>query len=231
MTASGLRSGEVAAAAGVNLQTLRYYERRGLIDEPDRSLGGHRLYRSEAVTVLRVIKAAQRLGFTLEEVADLLDAGRHHHRRVDAGLTARAERSSPRSRPRSLTWRSSPARYGQLLRPAVTTSSNVPAVPAARFRSPPSSREPHSDHRLRPHPPAAAYRFGRPGRDRLRSVLRVAAVVGCRCPVRGRLGHHRSLAARSCGPADRFSGRAVVDLIRRHQQGCAGGAGCTCAAA
>lgn len=91
MTATGLRSGEVAAAAGVNLQTLRYYERRGLIEKPDRSLGGHRLYRSEAVTVLRVIKAAQRLGFTLEEVADLLDAGQHHHRRVDAGLTAQAE--------------------------------------------------------------------------------------------------------------------------------------------
>jgi MerR family transcriptional regulator, mercuric resistance operon regulatory protein len=91
MTATGLRSGEVAAAAGVNLQTLRYYERRGLIEKPDRSLGGHRLYRSEAVTMLRVIKAAQRLGFTLEEVGDLLDAGRHHHRRVDAGLTARAK--------------------------------------------------------------------------------------------------------------------------------------------
>ena len=37
------------------------------------------------------VKAAQRLGFTLEEVGDLLEAGRHHHRRVDAGLTARAE--------------------------------------------------------------------------------------------------------------------------------------------
>ena len=44
MTATGLRSGEVAAAAGVNLQTLRYYERRGLLEKPDRSLGGHRLY-------------------------------------------------------------------------------------------------------------------------------------------------------------------------------------------
>lgn len=80
MTA-GLRSGEVATAAGVNPQTLRYYERRGLLDEPDRSLGGHRLYPAETVTVLRVIKAAQGLGFTLDEVADLLEHGRHHHRR------------------------------------------------------------------------------------------------------------------------------------------------------
>ncbi len=87
----GLRSGELAAAAGVNVQTLRYYERRGLLDEPDRTLGGHRVYPPEAVTVLRVIKAAQRLGFTLDDVADLLEAGRHHHGgRVKDGLQARA---------------------------------------------------------------------------------------------------------------------------------------------
>jgi MerR family transcriptional regulator, mercuric resistance operon regulatory protein len=90
---TGLRSGQVAAAAGVNLQTLRYYERRGLLAEPERSLGGHRLYPPDAVTVLRVIKAAQRLGFTLDEVADLLDAGRHRHgrrRRPEPGLRTRA---------------------------------------------------------------------------------------------------------------------------------------------
>ncbi|MFI6517871.1 MerR family transcriptional regulator [Spirillospora sp. NPDC050679] len=86
----GLRSGQVAAAAGVNLQTLRYYERRGLLAEPERSPGGHRLYPAEAVTLLRVIKTAQRLGFTLGEVADLLEAGAHRHRRPDAGLRERA---------------------------------------------------------------------------------------------------------------------------------------------
>jgi MerR family mercuric resistance operon transcriptional regulator len=86
---TGLRSGEVAEAAGVNPQTLRYYERRGLLSEPDRSLGGHRLYPAETVTVLRVIKAAQRLGFTLNEVAALLEAARSHHRPADAGLGAR----------------------------------------------------------------------------------------------------------------------------------------------
>ncbi|WP_020385182.1 MerR family transcriptional regulator [Kribbella catacumbae] len=92
MTATGLRSGQVADAAGVNLQTLRYYERRGLLSEPDRSPGGHRLYSPETVTVLRVIKAAQRLGFTLEEISDLLEAGRHRHgQNPDAGLQARAK--------------------------------------------------------------------------------------------------------------------------------------------
>jgi DNA-binding transcriptional MerR regulator len=85
---TGLRSGEVAAAAGVNVQTLRYYERRGLLAEPDRSLGGHRLYPEHAVTTLKTIKAAQRLGFTLEEVADLLEATVRG--RSDTGLHMRA---------------------------------------------------------------------------------------------------------------------------------------------
>jgi DNA-binding transcriptional MerR regulator len=98
-----LRSGQVAAAAEVNIETLRYYERRGLLAEPDRSPGGHRLYPAETITVLRVIKAAQRLGFNLEEIAELLDVGRHHHgrhrtgsrpgrrgRTEDAGLQQRA---------------------------------------------------------------------------------------------------------------------------------------------
>jgi MerR family transcriptional regulator, mercuric resistance operon regulatory protein len=88
---TGLRSGQVAKAAGVNLQTLRYYERRGLLAEPDRTLGGHRLYPAETVTVLRVIKAAQRLGFSLQEVADLIDVGTHRHRRRHDGLHAQAQ--------------------------------------------------------------------------------------------------------------------------------------------
>ncbi len=72
-----MRAGQLAAAAGVNLQTLRYYERRGLLAPPDRTLGGHRDYPERSVTVLRVIKTAQRLGFTLTEIADLLDSDTH----------------------------------------------------------------------------------------------------------------------------------------------------------
>lgn len=90
MSRSWLRTSEVAEAAGVNNQTLRYYHRRGLLAEPVRSSGGHRLYPREAVTVLRVIKAAQRLGFTLEEVAELIDTGAYRHGRRDHGLRARA---------------------------------------------------------------------------------------------------------------------------------------------
>lgn len=90
---AGMRRGQVATAAGVNIETLRYYERRGLLAEPDRSLGGHRVYRPEAVTTLRVIKAAQRLGFSLDEVAELLELGHHRHtQRVDAGLQQSARK-------------------------------------------------------------------------------------------------------------------------------------------
>ncbi len=86
-----LRSGELADAAGVNLQTLRYYERRGLLAQPQRSLGGHRMYPAESLTILRAIKTAQRLGFTLDEVSELLDLSSHRHDgRADAGLNARA---------------------------------------------------------------------------------------------------------------------------------------------
>jgi MerR family mercuric resistance operon transcriptional regulator len=56
----------------VGRQTLRYYERRGLLERPGRSPGGHRLYPAGAVTVLRVIKAAQQLGFSLQEIGELL---------------------------------------------------------------------------------------------------------------------------------------------------------------
>jgi DNA-binding transcriptional MerR regulator len=83
-----LRSGQVAKRAGVNVETLRYYERRGLIAVPARSLGGHRTYADDTVALVQVIKSAQRLGFTLDEVAELLDAGSRRHPTAD--LRARA---------------------------------------------------------------------------------------------------------------------------------------------
>ncbi|MGW6334363.1 MerR family transcriptional regulator [Nocardia rhamnosiphila] len=83
-----LRTSELATAAGVNTQTLRYYERRGLLARPARSPGGHRLYPEQAVLVLRMIKAAQRLGFTLDEIAGLLTTTRLSRRRA-GGLRAR----------------------------------------------------------------------------------------------------------------------------------------------
>ena len=81
-----LRAGQVASAADVNLETLRYYERVGILPEPDRSLGGQRQYGPEAVTTIRIVKALQRLGFTLSEVSDLLQSGRHRHHSTDPAL-------------------------------------------------------------------------------------------------------------------------------------------------
>jgi Hg(II)-responsive transcriptional regulator len=68
-----MRSAQVAAEAGVNLQTLRYYERRGLLPAPPRLESGYRAYHPDAVRTVRFVKTAQRLGFTLEEIDSLLD--------------------------------------------------------------------------------------------------------------------------------------------------------------
>ena len=67
-----LRSGEVAEKAGVNVETLRYYERRGILKAPERKPSGYRVYTVETVRVVRFIKRAQELGFTLDECEELL---------------------------------------------------------------------------------------------------------------------------------------------------------------
>ena len=76
-----MRIGEIARRAGVNVETLRYYERRGLLDEPPRGINGHRDYDEETVRFVKAVKEAQRLGFTLEEIAEharLTSVGRAH---------------------------------------------------------------------------------------------------------------------------------------------------------
>ncbi|WP_407543284.1 MerR family transcriptional regulator (plasmid) [Deinococcus radiomollis] len=70
---STIRIGELAEQAGVNIETIRYYERRGLIDRPARSTGGHRAFDLDAVQLIRAIKAAQSLGFTLAEIEELTE--------------------------------------------------------------------------------------------------------------------------------------------------------------
>jgi DNA-binding transcriptional MerR regulator len=71
-----VRVGEAAERAGVNVETLRYYERRGLLPAPDRTPSGHRRYDEETVRFLHAIKEAQAVGFTLAEIADFLRAAR-----------------------------------------------------------------------------------------------------------------------------------------------------------
>lgn len=72
-----MRSSELAERARVHPGTLRYYERRGLLQPPPRTPGGYRDYPSTTVELLRFIKRTQELGFTLDEVEELLhlDAG------------------------------------------------------------------------------------------------------------------------------------------------------------
>ena len=67
-----MRIGEVAAVAAVNIQTLRYYERVGLLPKPERGPSGYRSYEPQAIKRVRFIKRAQELGFTLAEIGDLL---------------------------------------------------------------------------------------------------------------------------------------------------------------
>jgi MerR family transcriptional regulator, mercuric resistance operon regulatory protein len=64
--------GDVAGAAGVGVETVRYYERRGLVPQPGRGMSSYRRYGRGHVDRIRFIKRAQNLGFTLEEIASLL---------------------------------------------------------------------------------------------------------------------------------------------------------------
>lgn len=64
--------GQVARAADVNIETIRYYERRGLLSPPRRTPSGYRQYNEDAVARLRFIKHAQELGFSLQEIDELL---------------------------------------------------------------------------------------------------------------------------------------------------------------
>jgi MerR family mercuric resistance operon transcriptional regulator len=68
----GLSIGDVAKQANVHTETLRYYERRGLLARPPRSTSNYRLYAAETVRRVRFIKGAQELGFSLREIQELL---------------------------------------------------------------------------------------------------------------------------------------------------------------
>lgn len=80
--AGRLTIGRLAEAAGVNVETVRYYQRRGLLREPPRPLGGVRSYTGQDAARIAFIKASQRLGFTLEQAGQLL--------RLDAGMQCKA---------------------------------------------------------------------------------------------------------------------------------------------
>ena len=67
-----LTIGRLAQEGGVNLETIRYYERQGLLPKPPRTTGGYRIFPKDAARRLRFIKRAQQLGFSLNEIRELL---------------------------------------------------------------------------------------------------------------------------------------------------------------
>ena len=79
-----MRIGALAEAAGVNVPTVRYYERRGIIPRPPRTASGYRQYDPAVLDRIRFIKRAQELGFTLEEISDLLALRVHRARACTA---------------------------------------------------------------------------------------------------------------------------------------------------
>lgn len=70
--ATGLTIGKVANSAGLAIDTVRYYEREGLVEKPSRSPAGYRHYRPDVIARLRFIRQAKELGFTLSEIRELL---------------------------------------------------------------------------------------------------------------------------------------------------------------
>lgn len=85
-----LRIGALAREAGVGVDTIRYYEREGLLPEPRRRASGYRDYEAGAVAQLRFIRRAKGLGFSLDDIRELLALSSDRDQGV-AGVKARAE--------------------------------------------------------------------------------------------------------------------------------------------
>ena len=85
-----LTIGRLAKQAGVNLETVRFYERRGLLARPPRSAAGYRLFPTDAARRLRFIRRAQELGFSLTEIGELLSLRVSRHT-TSADIRTRAE--------------------------------------------------------------------------------------------------------------------------------------------
>jgi MerR family transcriptional regulator, copper efflux regulator len=99
MNSSELRIGEIAQRAGVSIDTVRYYERRRLLPAAPRTQGGFRLFAPETVERVQLIKQAQELGFSLEEIAELLTTGGANEcRRVRDHLRVKLSELSERIR-------------------------------------------------------------------------------------------------------------------------------------
>lgn len=100
LRAEGIPIGQLSRLIGVNIETIRYYEKIKMLRAPPRTAGGHRVYGSTETRTLAFIRRARELGFTLEEIRALLDLGgpgkascaqvreiaTHHHEQVRAKI-------------------------------------------------------------------------------------------------------------------------------------------------
>lgn len=86
---ANLTIGSLAKNAGVNVETIRFYQRKGLLLEPDKPYGGIRHYSQADVARVQFVKSAQRLGFSLDEIAELLKLEDGTHCREASGLAER----------------------------------------------------------------------------------------------------------------------------------------------
>lgn len=75
MPSIALTIGKIASLADVSVETIRYYQQIGLMHEPEKPAQGFRVYKEDSIRELKFIKKAQRLGFTLTEIAELLEIG------------------------------------------------------------------------------------------------------------------------------------------------------------
>ena len=90
MNSKSLTIGRLAREAGINLETVRYYERRGLLPKPPRTASGYRLFPADTTVRLRFIRRAQELGFSLKEIRELLTL-RLSSRTTSSEIRKRAE--------------------------------------------------------------------------------------------------------------------------------------------
>lgn len=133
-----LTIGAFAKAAGVNVETIRFYQRQGLLAQPDRPQGSIRRYGMVDVTRLRFVKTAQGLGFSLDEVAELLrlDDGTHCRdasRLAERKLVAVREKLADLGRMERVLSdlvRACHARRGNISCPLIATLQNEPAAMA-----------------------------------------------------------------------------------------------------
>ena len=120
---NSLTIGVFAQAAGVNVETIRFYQRKGLLPEPPKPLGSIRRYCAADVERVRFVKSAQRLGFGLDEIAELLRLEDGTHCR-EASTLAEQKLKDVRQKLADLTRME--AALSQLVRSCRATKGNVP---------------------------------------------------------------------------------------------------------